>query len=441
MPIEKKLSLRSNFVWMLGGNIVFGLCQWAFLVVLAKLGTPEILGKYSLAVAICTPIVLLTNMQLRSILATDAGDRVGLSYYMGIRLYSSLISIAIVLLVVALMNYNADTKMIIICYAIIKALESLSDIMFGYFQKNERLDFIAISMCLRSILSLVSFGITFALTRSLMTALLISLMTTFFNMLFWDFRNVENFKKIKTKGKFSKFSHYLSVLMSFDWSIIRTLVVKSIPLGLGAIILSFCNNVPRYIIESELGEYKLGIFSALAYPMLAGIAISHALGQSVMPRMANYIQSNKYLEFKNLFIKVLLFGTLVGLPGILISVFWGGDLLKLLYNKEYSVNNREFTTLMGTAAISYVSFFCSYTILALKLYKSQLYISLIVLVVTTLSSLTLIQKFGLMGGAMTLCILYASLLVLNLVLIIFSLLKMHRSNVPDINQAKQAVSI
>jgi hypothetical protein len=43
-----RLSLRLNFSWTMVGNFVYAGCQWGMLMVLAKLGTPEIVGTFAL---------------------------------------------------------------------------------------------------------------------------------------------------------------------------------------------------------------------------------------------------------------------------------------------------------------------------------------------------------------------------------------------------------
>ena len=66
------LSLRKNFSWTFAGNVVYALSQWGMLTVLAKLGSPEMVGRFALGLSITAPIVMFTNLQLRQIQATDA---------------------------------------------------------------------------------------------------------------------------------------------------------------------------------------------------------------------------------------------------------------------------------------------------------------------------------------------------------------------------------
>src|SRR3982750_880645 len=63
------VSLRRNFVETLFGNLVYAGCQWGVLVALAKLGNPQVVGVYALALAITSPVMLLSNLQLREVQA------------------------------------------------------------------------------------------------------------------------------------------------------------------------------------------------------------------------------------------------------------------------------------------------------------------------------------------------------------------------------------
>ena len=71
-PLTPGLSLRSNFAWILTGNVVYAACQWGAIVALAKLGSSFMIGQFSLGLAIATPVLMFTNLHLRAVQATDA---------------------------------------------------------------------------------------------------------------------------------------------------------------------------------------------------------------------------------------------------------------------------------------------------------------------------------------------------------------------------------
>jgi hypothetical protein len=60
----QRLTLRMNFLWTLTGNVFYAACQWGILVVLAKLGTSQMVGEFALALAITAPVVIGAGQKL-----------------------------------------------------------------------------------------------------------------------------------------------------------------------------------------------------------------------------------------------------------------------------------------------------------------------------------------------------------------------------------------
>ncbi|MCJ7504674.1 MAG: lipopolysaccharide biosynthesis protein, partial [Acidobacteriia bacterium] len=80
------LSLRQNFAWTVLGNVVYAACQWGMLVALAKLGSPSLVGQFALGLALCAPVMMLANLQLRAVQATDARNEYRFGDYLALRL-------------------------------------------------------------------------------------------------------------------------------------------------------------------------------------------------------------------------------------------------------------------------------------------------------------------------------------------------------------------
>jgi hypothetical protein len=86
--IPLRLSLKANFSWTLAGNVFYAMSQWGMLVIIAKLGTPETVGKFSLGLAIVGPILEFANLRLRQIQATDAKREYLFGHYFALRLFT-----------------------------------------------------------------------------------------------------------------------------------------------------------------------------------------------------------------------------------------------------------------------------------------------------------------------------------------------------------------
>src|SRR5690349_12465381 len=78
-------SLRANVSWTLLGNVVYAACQWGMLVAFAKLGQAQMVGEYGLGLAITAPVFMFANLQLGSVLATDAAGASAFADYFGAR--------------------------------------------------------------------------------------------------------------------------------------------------------------------------------------------------------------------------------------------------------------------------------------------------------------------------------------------------------------------
>src|SRR5574342_848343 len=100
--------MKRNVAWALAGNVVYAGCQWAMLVALAKLCSPEMVGQFALGVAVTSPVVLLTGLQLRAALATDVTGTFSLEEYLGLRLIAKTAGLATNTAVVVAAGYREE---------------------------------------------------------------------------------------------------------------------------------------------------------------------------------------------------------------------------------------------------------------------------------------------------------------------------------------------
>ena len=126
-PAPRPLSLRSNFSWTFAGNVVYAGCQWGMLMVLAKLGSPERVGQFALGLALTAPVIMLTNLQLRAIQATDARREYRFGHYLALRLATTALSLLVIAGIAC--GYRLETALVILAVGLSKAFESLSDVV------------------------------------------------------------------------------------------------------------------------------------------------------------------------------------------------------------------------------------------------------------------------------------------------------------------------
>ena len=399
MPQPKSLTLRQNFSWTFVGNIIYAGSQWGILVVLAKLGSPEMVGQFTLGLAVTAPIILFANLQLRQIQTTDVDRKYQFSDYLRLRLICAGLSLLTICIITLTAGYRWETSLVILVIGVAKVLESISDVFHGLFQYHERMDRIALSLMIKGPLSLLMLGIGTWLTGNVLGGTVGLAAVWAIVLVFYDIPNGLIILKAETgrEPAVSSQQHWLQP--SVNLSTLRSLVGLALPLGLVMMLISLNVNIPRYFIEHHLGDRELGIFSALSYLMVAGNIVVSALGQSASPRLAQYYTAGKSKDFQNLLVKTVLIGAMLGGIFILMAAIAGQQILTLLYRPEYAERGYLFLLLMVAAGIGYVASFLGYGMTAAQYFRVQLPLFTVATGISALTCFWLIPSQGLIGAA------------------------------------------
>jgi O-antigen/teichoic acid export membrane protein len=380
------LSLRANFSWTFVGNVVYAGCQWGMLVVFAKLGSPEMLGQFALGLAISTPVVMLTNLQLRAIQATDAQHTYQPGDYLALRLTMTLLALLIITAIVAASGYRQQTALVILAVAGAKAIEAISDMCYGMFQQHERLDRVALSMMLRGVLGLLALGTGVALTNSALGGVLGLALAWIAVLVVYD---MPGSRAIAGNVSISPRWHGPTMLR---------LVRLSAPLGVVMLLLALNASIPRYTVAQTWGAQALGIFAAIAYIERAGTTVVNALGQSASPRLARFYTTGDTGAFRALVFKLVGIGCGLGAAGVAVALIAGGPVLALLYQPEYARAD-ILVWVMIAAGLWYIASFLGYTATARRIMVWQPVVLSAVVLVSLSASLLLIPAHGLIGAA------------------------------------------
>lgn len=401
----KLLSLRRNFSWTLLGNTTYAGCQWGMLVALAKLGSPENVGQLALGFAITAPVFMFTNLNLRAVQATDAKHSFSFNDYLGVRIHTTIIALIFISILIAITDYKFETTLVIISIAFLKSIESISDSFCGLFQKHELMEIISKSMIMKGLLSLFTFSSTYYLTKNLFTSIMFAAMAKTIVIILYEKKNVSEL--FKYENYCTNASGKIKIDL-FNNVVFKRLTLLSLPLGIVTMLNSLNTNIPRYFLERSFGERDLGIFAAMAYLMVFGTTVITALGQSASPRLAKHFAANNIPEFRNLMMKLIYIGVILGIFGIIVVYFFGKDLLTLLYSKEYIVYSDVMILIMIASCLSYISSFLGVAMTSARYFKIQMPITILSFAVIFIVSFSLIPEIGVKGAAISMICLYAA---------------------------------
>ena len=415
----RALSLRANFSWTFVGNVVYAACQWAMLVVLAKLGAPEVVGQFALGLAITAPVIMLTNLQLRGVQATDARRDYLFGDYLGLRLVMTPLALVVIVGITRLSGYGWQTALVIFFVGLAKVFESISDVFYGLLQQHERMDRIAISMIVKGLLSLVALGAVMVLTGNIVWGTVALAAVWALRLFTYDVPSgAAILRAAHGEGGVAE-----SIRPRWERRRLVRLMWLALPLGFVMMLGSLMTNIPRYFIERFQGTHELGIFAAMAYIVVAGTTVVDALGQAVSPRLARQYAAGEMGAFRALTGKVLGISALLAAAGLLLSLIIGRQVLTLLYRPEYAVHLDIFVWVVAAAGMGYLASVGGYAMTAARQFTIQVPIYVVSIAVVTIACALLVPSHGLRGAAWAIFVMFAVQLPLKGVAIWYALRK------------------
>ena len=393
-------TLRANFLWNAAGNAVFALCQWSTLIVFAKLGSPALVGQVVYGLALTAPLFVIAGMQLRSVQATDSEKRHSLGHYLGLRVLTTVAAVIVAVFVATVMGAGStQLALIIVFWALSKAVDSGSDCLYGLFQQSERMDYVGLSLSIRGLLAVSSVAVLFYASHSVPIALAGQVAGWAAVFLLFDVPVARLLLHRPQQSANASHTHPEALCPVLNRKQLTPLCLEAAPLGLVAFLLTIQTQIPRYVVEGLLRTRELGLFPAAAYLTFVGAILVNALGAPACVRLAQYHVIGQRSAFRKLMTKLLLVAVALGLAGILLSAFAGSRILTLLYTNEYSRMAGVLTMLCVGSAVSFVASFLGYGMTALRRYRIQVPIFIAVVFVTLLSCYWLTGRYGLMGTA------------------------------------------
>jgi len=422
----RALSLRANFSWTFVGNVVYAACQWAMLVVLAKLGSPEVVGQFAIGLAITAPVIMLTNLQLRGVQATDARHEYAFGDYLGLRLAVTPLALLVIAGITLASGYSGQTALVILFVGLAKVFESISDVFYGLLQQHEQMDRIAISMLIKGPLSLVALAFAIVLTGNIVWGTVALAAAWAFRLFTYDIPSgAAILRTVHGEG-----DENASIRPRWDRRRMLRLTWLALPLGFVMMLGSLMTNIPRYFIERFEGTHALGIFAAMAYIVIAGTTIVDALGQAVSPRLARQYAAGEMGAFRALIAKVLGISALLAAGGILSSLIVGRQVLTLLYRPEYAEHLDIFIWVIAAAGIGYLASVCGYAMTAARQFTIQVPIYVLSIAVVTIACALLVPGHGLLGAAWAIFVMFTMQLPFKGLAILYTLRK-RAALIPD----------
>jgi O-antigen/teichoic acid export membrane protein len=383
-------SLRANFAWTFAGNVLYAGCQWGMLSVLAKLGSPSIVGQFTLGLAVSAPIFMFTNLQLRAVQATDVNVEHGFANYFTLRLLATLLGLIVIVSLLPFAGASSAVRLVVLLVSVSKCVECVSDVTAGLLQRKEHLKRVAISLMIRGVGSVLVFSFTFACFRNL--ALSVAAMSGVWMavLLFYDVHNVK-----ALIGRHEPF-------FCFDRHELWRLAMLGFPLGWVATLASLNVNIPRYFLQHYLGLADQGVYASLAYLVVVINLVVLALTQSVTTRLARLFAEGEIKQFLRLLKKLSMLGVLIAAVGVPLTFLVGRPLLTVLYRREYAAHVGLLALFVGVAGVTTIGSFLFCGLTAARRFRMQVPVYFVAMLIVIAGSALLVPRWGLTGAGIAL---------------------------------------
>lgn len=370
--------------WSFLGNITYTVSQFIILILLSYGNDYDVVGKYGFALAITAPIVKITNMQLNMIISSDQKKELNFSSLFKIRFM--LLNISLVLLVGSILaiDFNNETFLIILLIFSSKMIESLDDLIYGYFQRGHNIDLVGKSKILKGILSSVLFAISYISLNNIIISL-VALNISWLLIMLIDYKKVDVKKSdLKINRK-----HY------------KKIILMSFPLGIAGTLDLVNVNIPRYLSQYYLTSTDLGYYTIVSYLMIVGGVLIDSVCITFIPKLSKFVAEQKMDKFNDMIKLINLFAAILSILGLLISIFFGSFILSLLFNiSNYEVQKLLNIIMFGCSFWYFASFYNTY-LYSMKIYKNQLKIMIVCFFVTLFFGLFFVNEYGLLGAGWT----------------------------------------
>jgi O-antigen/teichoic acid export membrane protein len=336
------------------GQIVYVLCQWGILIIVARSGGPEMVGRFALALAITAPVMLFSNLALRAALVTDVrGEHHPLGRYLALRFATAAIGGAIVMALA--LGFEGEVALLIVAVGLAKSSESLSDILHGIAQRHERFDLIARSMSARGLLGLLALAAGIFLTGEVIWGVLALALAWALVLALYDWPVTGGWRRA------SAGAGPVRAWLGLAWSVL--------PLGVAVLLISLNGNLPRYVIADWFGEGELGVFAAMAYVVVPGSMLINVLGQVAIPRLALAASGHDRRGYLDLMARMLLAGLLLGLGGLVIASLLHREIIWLLYGDQFTARSSLLVWVMLAGLMTYLASCLGFGLTALRLFR------------------------------------------------------------------------
>lgn len=324
----------------------------------------------------------LYSVSTREISRPGADEEKIMSNIFTLRVFSSLLVLAISPLVVIFFPYPREVKEAIVVIAASFLFSSAYQVLNGVFQKNLAMDKVALSELAGKVLqvSLIFIAIKLHLGFSwVVSSLLFYMILSFCLVYFWSRK-------------------YIKISFKFDFSYWKIFLKESYPLGIAALITFAYFKMDTIILSVLKSSSDVGIYNA-AYKVIENITFfpSMIVGL-IFPIISQSIVSD-FERFRDISDKTFKVFLVLVVPLIIGTLFLSEGIIGLIGGAGFSESANVLRILIFALAFIFFGNLLNSILIAGSLQKKLMFVLGLAAFLNVISNLVLIPKFSYIGAA------------------------------------------
>lgn len=377
------LSVAQNTIFNAIGCLCYLGCQWVTTVMVVRLSSSyENSGLYAFAMATGIIFASIALYKVRTFQVSDISNQFSNSSYIAFRLITILIGwfVCAVYIPIAT-NRQMNLITVSLLYLVFKTDESFSDVLYGIYQKNGRMDYIGISQFIRGILSLIAFSAGLALTDSLPTAIISMTTSCMLVTIVYDLPHARRFGSIKP---------------IFDNSALLALAKICFFAMLASLLANSIVSSVRQYYGIVNGSEALGHYASVATPAVLIQVAATYLYSPLIGKLAADLKKDRVLFLKS-FIKTM--GMLVLVMGICVLALSlvGSSLLTIAFGNSIQPYTYLFPYVLTATAAVGLLLYCNDVLIIQRRMKQTLFCNGIAFACAVASAIPFIALFNMNG--------------------------------------------
>jgi O-antigen/teichoic acid export membrane protein len=379
--------------------MVHSICQWGFLSVLAKLTAVEVVGKYTLAVAITAPLLYVANFNVGVMLVTDTTRQFSFADYRTARLLLIAVSLMAALGICLASTFSREVFILTVLVAIAQSADSMSELYRSVMLRSEQMSRIAGSLMLRGSISVAVAAAVLVYSKSIIYTVAAMALVRFGVLFAYDIplgrdREASPARRDRERPEPRSTRKFVGSRLAA----VLKITGGALPLTIVSLLVSLVLNMPRYFIEKYVGPRQLGIFAAMWSLLTAGNMIAMALGQSIFPRLSKLYAGGDLAAFKQIIFRAVQIGLVLGVLGVTGAIVAGRQILTLAYRAEYAQEHWMFVAVMGIGTLAYIITLLGNAATSARAFKPQALLMTVVVLATLVSCILMVPSLGVWGA-------------------------------------------